>query len=121
MESVTFKVKDRDALQAALEKLCLFLAKHEIGQERIFDCKLVACELVGNVLKYTKGEAGLHIELTEGLVVLKALSDSFFKLPETIVCSDVMAENGRGLFLVHTLSEGRVTAEENGIVATLKV
>lgn len=122
MESVTlFKVKDFEALQAALDGLCQLLTAHNVQEERVFDCKLIACELVGNVLKYTKGEAGLQVQIDGEFVTLKAVSERFFELPEKIVCSDITAESGRGLFLVYTLCEGRVSAEQDGIVAKLKM
>ena len=122
MESVTlFKVKDLEALQPALDGLCQLLTAHNVQEERLFDCKLIACELVGNVLKYTNGEAGLQVQFDGEFVTLKAVSESFFRLPTKIVCSDITAESGRGLFLVHTLCEGCVSAEQDGIVAKVKI
>lgn len=122
MECVkVFQVKDFDSLQTALDGLCQFLAEWNVDQEKAFDCKLVACELVGNVLKYTNGKAGLRVEILDGFARLKALSDSFFGLPERIECSGLYAENGRGLFLVNTLCEGEITAETDGIVAKIKL
>lgn len=122
MECVkVFQVKDFDSLQTALDGLCQFLAEWNVDQEKAFDCKLVACELVGNVLKYTNGKAGLRVEILDGFARLKALSDSFFRLPERIECSGLYAENGRGLFLVNTLCEGEITAETDGIVAKIKL
>ena len=122
MERVkVFQVKDLNALQAALDGLCQFLAEWKVDKEKAFDCKLVACELVGNVLKYADGKAGLRVEVLDGFARLKALSDSFFGLPEKIECSGLYAENGRGLFLVNTLCEGEITAEADGIVAKIKL
>ena len=122
MESVkVFQVKDFASLQTALDGLCQFLAEWGVAQEKGFDCKLVACELVGNVLKYTNGHAGLRAEMMDGGVRLKALSETFFQLPEHIVCSGLYAEGGRGLFLVNSLCEGQVSAEEDGIVAMIKL
>ena len=122
MECVkVFQVKDLSALQTALDGLCQFLAEWNVDQEKAFDCKLVACELVGNVLKYTNGKAGLRVEILDGFARLKALSDSFFGLPERIECSGLYAENGRGLFLVNTLCEGEIIAEMDGIVAKIKL
>lgn len=122
MESVMFfKVKDYATLQAALDGLSRFLFEENVGSESVFDCKLVACELLGNVLKYTQGEAGLRGEIKDDFIELKVLSETFFALPEKIVCSGLFAESGRGLFLVNTLCEGQVTAEEDGIVARIKI
>ena len=122
MERVkVFQVKDLNALQTVLDGLCQFLAEWKVDKEKAFDCKLVACELVGNVLKYANGKAGLRVEVLDGFAFLKALSDNFFGLPEKIECSGLYAENGRGLFLVNTLCEGEITAETDGIVAKIKL
>ena len=116
-----FQVKDYASLQTALDGLCQFLTEKEVGQEQVFDCKLVACELLGNVLKYTDGDAGLSVDILDGFVCVKVLSNTFFELPERIVCSELYAENGRGLFLVNTLCEGQIIAEKDGIVAKIKL
>jgi anti-sigma regulatory factor (Ser/Thr protein kinase) len=122
MESVQiFEVKDYTSLQTALDGLCQFLTKWKVAEEKVFDCKLVACELVGNVLKYTDGKAGLQVSIADGIVSLKALSECFFELPENIVCSGLYAESGRGLFLVNSLCEGQISAETDGIVAKIKL
>ena len=122
MERVkVFQVQDFNSLQTALDGLCQFLIGWEVGQEKVFDCKLVACELVGNVLKYANGRAGLRVEILDGVAHLKALSDCFFELPEKIVCSGLYAESGRGLFLVNALCEGQITAEADGIVVKIKL
>ena len=122
MESVQiFEVKDCASLQTALDLFCQFLAKHKVAEEKVFDCKLVACELVSNVLKYTAGKAGLRVEISTGWVYIKALSDQFFELPSVIVCSGLYAESGRGLFLVNSLCDGQITAEADGIVAKIKL
>ena len=122
MESVkVFQVKDYASLQTMLDELCQALTEWHIAQEKIFDCKLIACELVGNVLKYANGQAGLRVELLEGAIRLKALSETYFALPEHIVCSGLYAESGRGLFLVNSLCEGRIAAEKDGITAVVKL
>lgn len=115
------KVTDYTTLQAALEELCRELDGQKVDQETIFDCKLVACELLGNVLKHGDGQAELHGEIQDGAVVLKVLSKTIFALPDKITCSATLAENGRGLFLVNTICEEQVFTEANGIVAKIKL
>ena len=116
-----FKVKNYATLQTALDRLCEFLSEQNVHADSVFDSKLVACELLGNVLKYTDGEAGLHSEVKEDVIELKVLSDTFFALPEKIVCSELFAESGRGLFLVNTLCEGQVLTEKDGILARIRI
>ena len=116
-----FKVKDHSAMQAALEALCTYLLEAGVPSERIFDGKLAACELLANVLKHTDGEAGLLCKLEDGYIELKILSETFFKLPETITCSDLFSENGRGLYLVNELSEGQIFSENDGIRVRIRI
>ena len=116
-----FKVKNYATMQTALEKLCEYLAEMGISEEQIFDSKLIACELLGNVLKYTDGESGLHGEIKDGFIGLKIISERYFALPETIVCSDVLCEHGRGLYLTSKLCDGRITSDEEGISVLLKI
>jgi anti-sigma regulatory factor (Ser/Thr protein kinase) len=116
-----FKVKNYATMQTALDELCTFLTASGIPQELVFDSKLIACELLGNVLKYTDGESGLHSEIKDGYIRLKILSERHFTLPEEIVCSDVLRENGRGLFLVNKLCDGRIASDEEGIKVLLKI
>ena len=118
---MVFEIENYQTMQMAMETLSRFFAEHGVPSEKAFDCKLVACELVGNVLKYADGKAGLRVEVLDGFARLKALSDSFFGLPERIECSGLYAESGRGLFLVNTLCEGEITAEADGIVAKIKL
>ena len=116
-----FQVKDYATLQRALDGLCEELAVQKVHQDRVFDCKLVACELLGNVLKHGDGRADLQVELRGGDIVLKVLSQTVFALPKQIECSGLLSENGRGLFLVNTLCEGNVYTEENVLVAKIRI
>ncbi|MBQ7831609.1 MAG: hypothetical protein IJ393_06070 [Clostridia bacterium] len=110
-----FRIKDYEGLDYALEALSGFLEERSVAPERIFDSKLVACELVGNVLKHAESVAELHGEIKEGFIELKILSDKAFVLPQEIFCSDVYSEHGRGLFLVKQLCKERVFSEQGGI------
>ena len=115
------KVENYAAMQTALDELCTFLIENGISQDLVFDSKLIACELLGNVLKYTEGESGLYGEIKDGFIGLKISSNSYFALPEKIVCSDILSEHGRGLFLVNKLSGGRIVSEEDGIFVKIKI
>ena len=118
---IVFKVKDPTALQEALEGLTKFLAEEGISQEKVFDSKLVACELLGNVLRHSQHETGLRGEIKDGHIELKIISKTTFQLPEKIRCSEIFSEHGRGLFLVNELSEGQVFSETDGIRVRLKI
>ena len=117
---MTFKISDYKGLQTALAQLCGFLSAHNIPKERIFDCKLVACELLGNVLKHGDGKAELRSLVEADFVELKIITERIFALPEKITCSDLFSESGRGLFLVSKLCQ-EILSETDGIRVRLKV
>lgn len=110
-----FKVKNYAELQDALEGLTVFLTERQVSSDALFASKLVACELLGNVLKHAKEETAVRCILEEGFVELKIFSSKAFRLPETVVCSDTRSENGRGLFLVNEICQGQVFSETDGI------
>ena len=94
---------------------------YPVHNEPNFNIKLVACELLGNVLKHGDGLAELHSEIQDGAVIVRVLSKQSFDLPEKITCSGMLAESGRGLFLVNTICEEQVFTEGNAIVAKIKL
>lgn len=118
---LVFKVTNSKTLQAALEELTSFLGRMGIDGERIFDSKLVACELLGNVLRHTDSETELRGDVKDGHIELKIMSDSPFEAPQKIVCSDAFCEHGRGLFLVNELCEGQIFSDSDGIRVRLRM
>ena len=115
------KVDNFIALQTAMERLCEFLQNRNVPQENVFDSKLVVSELVGNVLKHSRGVATLESEVADGLISIKVSSSTVFIPPEKSVCSDVYAEHGRGLFLVDSVCESRTTTDKGEILVTIKI
>ena len=115
-----FKVKDFEALQTALGKLCEDLSAQCVPAERIFDCKLVACELLGNVLKHTDGETALKSRIEKDFIELKIFSERFFNLPKKIECADLLSEGGRGLYLVSKLCT-EIISEADGLKVRIRI
>lgn len=109
------KVKSSEDLQTVLEELRIFLTEAQLLEDIIFESKLVACELLGNVLRHAGGETALYCQTDGDCVEMKIYSEREFFLPETIVCSNERAENGRGLFLVNEICQGQMTSEKDGI------
>ena len=116
-----FKIKNHAELQLALEGLSGFLLERAVSAERIFDSKLVACELIGNVLKHAEGVAELRGEIKDGFLEMKIISDNAFAFPQTVLCSDVYSEHGRGLFLVKQICNERIYSESDGIKVLIEL
>lgn len=118
---MVMKIKDTDTLQAALRELCVFLAKENVPEHSVFDSRLVACELLGNVLRHANGEARLQGAVLDGFVELKIISDHVIAPTAEVKNADLFAEHGRGLFLVKTLCEERIYVEEDGVRVQIKI
>ncbi|MBQ8684788.1 MAG: ATP-binding protein [Clostridia bacterium] len=116
-----FEVENYAAMREALEKLCYYLAENDVPSERVFDSKLVASELVGNVLRHSGGVAKLCGEITEEFIELVILSSMPFLPPKASARADVFAEHGRGLFLVDSVCEERSLTDEGGIKVRIRI
>lgn len=115
------EVKNYDTLQSALETLCAFLREQGISSDCIFDSKLVACELLGNVLRHSNGSARMQGEIKEGFLELKILSEKIFPIAECNACADVLSEHGRGLFLVREVCKQSIFNEADGVRVCIKI
>ncbi len=116
-----FEIEGYPSLRRAVDELCDFLATQEVPLEQVFDSKLAAYELLGNVLKHSGGKAQLHGGVREGFIELKILAEKAFAPPTSSECSDVYSEHGRGLFLVDSVCAERLISEDGGIVIKIKI
>ena len=116
-----FEIQNYQTLRSAVDALCEFLSSENVPSERIFDSKLVAYELLGNVLKPSQGGAKLHGALNDGFVELKFISQTPFALPTVAQCAEVHAEHGRGIYLVDSVCAERHTAEDGSILVRIKI
>ncbi len=118
---MVFEMKDYDDFKAAVERFCAFLCERKISPEVVFDCKLVAHELVGNVFQHAGGGARLCVEIENGCIQIAVRAEKGFCPPKESVCPDVMAERGRGLYLVDKASVERIFTEEGDILVRIKI
>ena len=115
-----FEIDDYSSMQDAITRFCLFLTQNKIPDERIFDSRLVANELVGNVLRHTQGRARLHGEIRGGFVELVVFSSVAYTPPKTTEKADLFAEHGRGLYLVDSVCHSRTTTKDGGILVRIR-
>ena len=115
---MVFEIDNYTSLKKTLDSLCEFLQLQKISSEVIFHSKLIACELLGNVLKHSNGVATLKGELKEDILELAILSKFPF-LPNEVELPDLFSEHGRGLYLVQAFSES-IERLSNGILIKIK-
>ena len=116
-----FEIENYPSLQESVEALCAYLIEQGVPSASVFDCKLVACELLGNVLCHAKGTARIVSEIKNGFVEMKIISDSVFFPKEKTACAEVTAEHGRGLFLVETVTNGDISIEQDGLKVRIRI
>ena len=116
-----FEVDGYDALRRALARMCDALTREDVPDDAVFNCRLVANELLVNALEYGGGSASFGVRRDGDLLRISVRSVVRFRPPETSCCSDVTSERGRGLFLVDALSESRAYSDEEGICVLVKL
>ncbi len=112
---MAYEIYDHDSLKAAVDKACAFLSSRAVAEERIFDCKLVAYELLANALEHSGGKAWLQVALEQGKIYITVRAERTYRPPQKSVCAALDAERGRGLFLVDSLSVERIFTEDSEI------
>ena len=116
-----FQIDNYLSLRKAIESVNQILLEHEVPAERVFDTRLVVSELVGNVLRHAKTAATLGVEINGGFVEMYVCSDVPFVPPTVSKKAEVFAENGRGLFLVDSVSEERSCTKDGQIRVRIKI
>ncbi len=116
-----FEIDDFNALRDALHTMCDELYRSFVCEQTVFDCKLVAGELLSNVLQHGGGRAFCTVSLDGGTLRMSVKGERDFRPPTISRCSDVTSERGRGLYLVDSVSESRSYSEEEGISVIVKV
>lgn len=101
------RITDMLSIKRELERLSEYLQSEQVIGETLFHSKLVFSELVGNILRHSKAYAEVESKVDGDFVHLYIRSSDGYMPPKCSVCSDVYAENGRGLFLVDTVSYSR--------------
>jgi anti-sigma regulatory factor (Ser/Thr protein kinase) len=110
-----YEVKTILDLQTAAQEFCRHLESQSVPKDKVYDCRLVVNELVGNILRHSDGVATFHGIVGGNRVEIFVRSTSVFIPPKTSECSPVTAEGGRGLFLVDKVSISRTVTPDGEI------
>ena len=116
-----FEIDDYNALKTALHQMCLRFTEEKVPDEIVFNSKLVADELLSNVLQHGGGRA-YFIAAREGdEIKLSVRGERNYRPPEKSTLADVFAERGRGLFLVDSYCARREFSEREGIRVYIRI
>ena len=116
-----FEIGDYLSLREAIESVNRVLAERGVPDERVFDARLVVSELVGNVLRHAKTTATLGVEIGGEFLEIHVCSALPFVPPTVSKKAELLAESGRGLFLVDSVSEERSCTEDGQICVRIKI
>ena len=105
----------------AIQTLCKYLEANGVQADCVFDSKLVASELLGNVLRHTDAGAKVAGEIKDGFFELRIYSEVLFVPPSISRKADVYAEHGRGLFLVDSICAERTMGDEGSIIVRMRI
>ncbi len=114
-----FEIDDYNALRSALQQMCRAFEK-ELSEETVFNSRLVATELLSNVLQHGGGRAKFRVERAGGEIRISVQCENAYRPPEKSVNADLLSERGRGLFIVDAYCERRTYSEKDGITVFLK-
>lgn len=118
---MVFEIVSYESLKRAVDDFCAFLFSKNIPDDRIFDSRLAAFELLGNVLKHSEGGAKFSATVEEEHIELKILGANRYCPPEKGTCAEVYSEHGRGLYLVDSVCAERIVTEDGGILVRIKI
>lgn len=115
-----FEIDNFNALRAALHSMCDAFSRLHIPDETVFDSKLVASELLSNVLQHGGEKAYFRVATGEDSITMCVRGDVTYRPPKKSTLANVEAECGRGMYLVDQYCEKRVYSEQEGIRVVIR-
>lgn len=117
---MVFEVSTYSEMKAAIDSVCERLADENFSEDAVFNCKLIACELLSNVIQHGGERAHFSVTCQPHEIVLSVKGKNGFCPPEQSVCSDPSTTYGRGLYLVDRLCVRREYSPEQGIIVIIR-
>jgi anti-sigma regulatory factor (Ser/Thr protein kinase) len=99
------KIDSIDNLREVLNNMVNFIETCTVNEDRIFNSRLIACELITNVLVHSKCAAKLQVSYYTDKIEIIVESEDYFNAEEKNEIPDATSYSGRGLFLVNTLCD----------------
>ncbi|MCD7729825.1 MAG: ATP-binding protein [Clostridia bacterium] len=118
---ITFSVDNLKDMNDRLKVFSDFLRQSDVGEDDIFDSRLVSCELITNVLIHCGERADFCGKISGGNIVITVSSPHTGNTPPPQGIPDVFAERGRGLYIVKTVSDGNVFFREGAVEVYLRI
>ncbi len=118
---MVFEVENEKTMQAAISEFCRFLTAQNVSSETVFNTRLVATELLGNVFRHTNdSKAVFGALIQDGFIELTVHSNTAYRPPKNSKLPELFSEHGRGLYLVDSVCVERLETAEGGILVRIK-
>lgn len=117
----TFKVDDLSTMNEKLRAFAEFLRSRDISEEDAFFCRLVSCELISNVIIHGGEAADFEGCLADGGVYITVCAKSFDGVNLSPRVPDVLAESGRGMYIVKSICAGDIEKFNGGLRVFYKI
>lgn len=100
---VNFKVDDLTEMNERLRAFADFLRAESVKEEDVFASRIVSCELISNVIIHGGGIADFCGELLADVIEIEVNAAGFDGVDICPPMPDVLAENGRGMYIVRSI------------------
>ena len=100
---ISFKVDNLKSMGPKLKTFAEFLRLSGANDDDIFASKLVSCELITNVIRHGGDEAEFTGALSNDTIMITVTAESFKGLDIMQPAPDVLAESGRGLYIIRSI------------------
>lgn len=118
---MTFKVNNLKDMHASLQDFVEYLRSFGLTEDDVFFSRLVGCELVTNVIRHCGEMASFSGGVEGDDITITVSSDSarpFRLCPEL---PQMLAESGRGLYIVNVVCSGNISCDGDSITARIKI
>jgi anti-sigma regulatory factor (Ser/Thr protein kinase) len=109
------KICSIEKIRDVLNNMQTFVEARTSNEDSIFNSRLVACELVTNILKHSKCAAKLQVSFINEKLQIIVESECCFNAEAKSEMPDTTQPFGRGLYIINTLCEN---IDRDGIKTT---
>lgn len=117
---IEFVVCGIDEMNGELNRFVKYLQSANVDDDAVFYSRLVSCELITNVLRHCSSSAELTAELTDSGVKITVCASAPSGIIAIPALPDVLAESGRGLYIVNAVSDGNVFINGGNVTVIIK-
>lgn len=112
---VTFKVENLKDMNARLKAFAEFLRLSDVCDDDIFASRLVSCELISNVIIHSGEAAEFTGEILSDRISITVLASGLDGVNLHPALPDVLAESGRGMYIINSVCLGDVERRDGGL------